>query len=492
MAKSSVAARSHDFWNRPLIAGLRSFLARLPLPAWLALAFFSVTIVAYYYTSPRSTSADNFVYLAHSFVHGRLDIPYDLYLPFEWAIKDGKYYIIPPPMPAIIILPGVLLYGLALNQALASIVVGAINASVVCSVIRGLREKLTAQLWLSALFVFGTIYWYAAANGGVWFFSHTVATIFLFLAIYATLSKKNPFLAGIFLGAAYMSRYPTILSLPFFVIMFSEQWLPESKRRLSMLRRFDLRPLLRLGLGLGALMLVNFTYNYLRFDTPLDASYHYRDPVILAEHWWAQGEFNISHMPLHFPVIFKALPAFQAEAPFILAPSIAGMAIWATTPAFIYALFTDLKSRPMVVFALILFLFPITLFLLSARGMPLEDRLNLRYGLDYYPFAILVVMATAAAIQRRNKFVLACWAAIIPMALTIFTYAVTGWAQFGYRYALDFYPFLFLLTVQGMGAELRWHHKSLIALSVAINLWAVLAIYNFQPHGFLGLTWTTS
>jgi len=87
--------------------------------------------------------------------------------------------------------------------------------------------------------------------------------------------------------------------------------------------------------------------------------------------------------------------------------------------------------------------------------------------------------------------VIACWSAIIPVALLLFSFAATGWAQFGYRYGLDFYPFLFLLTIRGIGDEIKWHHKLLILLSVCVNLWGVLFIYQFDPKQFLDLRWVT-
>jgi uncharacterized membrane protein len=108
-------------------------------------------------------------------------------------------------------------------------------------------------------------------------------------------------------------------------------------------------------------------------------------------------------------------------------------------------------------------------------------------GLTVYPFLLLIALAILTGI--RNKLIIACWAAIIPIALTLFVYAATGWAQFGYRYALDFYPFLFLLTLIAIGDNVRWHHKSLILIGVLVNFWAVLWIYNFDQHGFLDLRW---
>jgi hypothetical protein len=93
---------------------------------------------------------------------------------------------------------------------------------------------------------------------------------------------------------------------------------------------------------------------------------------------------------------------------------------------------------------------------------------------------------------RKDKFILACWAAILPTALMLFTFAGTGWAQFGYRFQLDFMPFLFLLTAYAMGPDLKWHHKGMIILSVLLNLWAILWVYQFEPNASFGITGWTS
>src|SRR5450756_1110200 len=91
------------------------------------------------------------------------------------------------------------------------------------------------------------------------------------------------------------------------------------------------------------------------------------------------------------------LPTFTSVAPFILLP-MTGLAIWFTTPAFIFAFKSKLKD-------------PVTWW---------------------------------------------SWLAIISIALVIFTKGLSGWG-FGYRYAMDFYPFLFILTVRGMGTNLKWY-----------------------------------
>jgi hypothetical protein len=54
-------------------------------------------------------------------------------------------------------------------------------------------------------------------------------------------------------------------------------------------------------------------------------------------------------------------------------------------------------------------------------------------------------------------------------------------ASFGYRYAMDFYPYLFVLAIRGMGYKLRWYHKLLIVLGIIVNLWGTIA-YNRFPY----------
>ena len=59
-----------------------------------------------------------------------------------------------------------------------------------------------------------------------------------------------------------------------------------------------------------------------------------------------------------------------------------------------------------------------------------------------------------------------------------------GEAQTGFwgkvtGFAVDFYSFLLLLTVIGIGDERKWHHKILITIGIFVNLWGVLIIQRF-------------
>lgn len=382
------------------------------------LLIFSVTFVVYFFTREElPTPYNNFVRLADAILNGRLHLTENLSW-LELAPFEGKYFVVPPPLPAILILPIVAIFGPSTNQTLISIFFGSINVSLAFLAARTITKSRSVQLWSTAMFGFGTIHWWVATAGGVWTFSQTVSVTFLFIAILLTLNNYHPFLAGAALGASYWSRLTTILSFPFFLTIYSGRWFRKEETK-SIINKINLKPILWLGLGAGVFIALNAVYNLLRFNTPFDISY-YLIPGVLEESWYQKGIFDITYVPRHLKVIFLGFPEIIDEFPYII-PSWNGMAIWITTPAFLYAFFGGI----------------------------------------------------------RNKISLGCWLSIILIASVDFCHGTWGFAQFGYRFALDFYPFLFLLTVKGMGNDVRWHHKILIIIGVLVNLWGVLWIQQF-------------
>jgi uncharacterized membrane protein len=78
----------------------------------------------------------------------------------------------------------------------------------------------------------------------------------------------------------------------------------------------------------------------------------------------------------------------------------------------------------------------------------------------------------------------ACLITVLLTAGPILLHGASGFAQFGYRYTLDFTPFLQLLTASGIGCVISWWKKGLILASVAINLWGIVMIniYNITAY----------
>jgi len=392
-------------------------------PLLIGLAIFLVAFTVYYLSGEgKPTPYHYFVPLAEAFLHGRLYLVENITWLNELIPMDGKFFVIYPPMPAILLLPQVAISGIEANQTLASVFWGSINVSLVYFLIRRLSTNIRLPIWIAVLFGFGTIHWYLASIGKAWFFAHITAFFFLTLAVYETFGKRRPLLIGLLLGAAYWCRLPVVLSLPFFIIMISDQWLKSENAPL--LNRIRLSPLIKLGLGVAVFILLSFLYNYLRFGTILDIAY-----AIQAKeeaYLYPKGLFHYSYIPKHLYIFFLKPPVFLPEPPYIK-PGLIGMSILITTPAFIYSIFAGI----------------------------------------------------------RNKMSIACWSAIIPIALVAFLHGGVGWIQFGYRFALDFYPFLLVLTALGIEANLKsdgnltWEQKLLICISIVVNLWGVLWINKF-------------
>lgn len=378
------------------------------------LIIFSITYLVYFLTRETdSTFYNNFIRLADAFLNGRLylieDAPW-----IELVHIDDRHYVVPPPLPAILSLPFVAIWGITTNQTLISILFGSLNVCLAYLVARKLTLSTRVQIWSTIMFGFGTIHWWVASSGGVWVFSQTVSVTFLFIGILLTFNKHHPLLIGLSIGASYWSRLTTALSLPFFLIYTYDRWYTGNTK--NIISRINFRFLFYLGFGIAIFIGLNALYNYGRFGTPFDVSY-YLIPDIFEEPWYQKGIFDITYIPRHLKIIFLKLPEYVSEFPYLV-PNSDGLAIWITTPAFIYAF---------------------------------------RAGI-------------------RNKLALACWVSILLIALINFAHGTWGFSQFGYRFGLDFYPFLFLLTVKGIGDEIKWHHKILIILGILVNLWGVLLI----------------
>jgi hypothetical protein len=251
-------------------------------------------------------------------------------------------------------------------------------------------------------------------------------------------------------------------------------------------------------MGMGALPFVAFSlvFNYLRFDNPLESGYLYGEQVTQPELAWlyTDGVFDITYIPRHIPIIFEQMPVFLENGPYIR-PSWAGLAIWASSPALLLALFARVQNRTVVIGGAALLILMATLIVTRDLARTWEfagwGGVDFPLGIHLWPLWGMIGVAIYTGVRTKDRLIIACWAAIIPIMMAIFLFAATGWTQFGYRYALDIYPFLLLLVVKAVGNQVRWYHMALIVASVVINLWGIVWIYHFEPSRYLGLEWVS-
>src|SRR3989304_6049693 len=86
-----------------------------------------------------------------------------------------------------------------------------------------IKKDIKLLVWVGILSSVGTITWFLSATGSSWYLGQITAAFFLTLALWKGLDRKEPFLVGLFLGAAYLSRLHIIFSLPLFLYLFSDK-----------------------------------------------------------------------------------------------------------------------------------------------------------------------------------------------------------------------------------------------------------------------------
>jgi hypothetical protein len=345
----------------------------------------------------------HYVYQSQAFLEGRADLQGFPEYYLDLVSYEGKYYMASPPMPALVLLPAVAVWGEDTDQVRISMLIGAVNVALVWILLARLGVDGRKRWLLTVLFGLGTVHWEVATHGTTWFFAEIVAVLFLLLSLIEHFGRRRAFLVGLLLGFAVMSRLPILLGGIFFLVTLSQQ------------DGFPRRPLQFLaGLALPLAFLGYF--NFVRFGNPLDSGYFAHSyAAYFAADVEKYGFFSLHYIPKQLYTLLLMPPEYIDHFPF-LRPSPDGMSILLTTPAVFYAV----RAR-------------------------YSETVNLWAGI-----------------------------AVLAILLPIVLWFSTGWVQFGYRYSLDFFPFLLILISSGMGSKLNKGIIALVAISVAVNLWGTL------------------
>lgn len=303
------------------------------------------------------------------------------------------------------------------SQTLLTHILGALIPVVVYLTAKHRNVSGGTIVYLTILSGIGTILWFESAVGSSWYLGQVTAALCLVTAICIADRKGSVFFVGLFLGAAYLSRVHSILSLPFFLYLLRSSFF-KNKQLLW-------KAVILFGCGIGIFVLGNAIYNIARFGVIWDKGY-LLIPGVLDEPWFAKGILHYSYIPHNLHTLFFSLPMVLPSIPYIQ-PSWNGLSILITTPAFV--------------------------LLLKSKFNDWEIR-----------FAILSCLLIAGFVLMHGS---------------------NGFAQFGYRFAIDFYPFLFFLFLKRFEnsppSKFAW---LLLFAGVFINTWGVLWINKFNWVGF--------
>jgi hypothetical protein len=398
---------------------------------WIQGATIFACVFVVYAVFTEARDARHHVYLAEAILHGSFDVG-AAGMPTDYidTVQIGSDRFVPfPPGPAILLLPFVAVWGTAFSQAYFSAALGALNVVLLWQVLRALDLSQRTSILATVFFTFGTVHFYAATTGGVWQYSHVAAVFFLLVAVLLFLRKAPLFLVGVAFGFAVISRSPALMAAPFFLYLAYRQH-NESLSIAGFRNRAWLKDLATFCAGLVPFGLLILAYNYARFDSLFDTGYqtvyetyiqsdteysYYRHLFPDAAHF---GLFDIRNIPLHIHAMFLLTPDFT-DSWLLLRPSPFGMSVLLTSPAFLYA------------------------FL----------------------------------VRRKTALKPAAWLAIGLVTIPLFLHYSQGWVQFGYRFLLDYAPFLMILTAFGFddnqSSFSRRTQFGLVAWSVAIGIWGV-------------------
>jgi hypothetical protein len=364
-----------------------------------------------------------FSYLAKSFLQGSLAFTesYDGWWHDAVAF-NGQHYWPLGPLPAILLMPAQYLANFS-NQIfyqgyLQPFLVG-ICFAVIYRIARNLRFTKLDSSYLSFGFISSTTFLGVAFWPNAWFFAQVVATLFLFLALLEYVGKKRYWLIGILFGLVFATRLTASLGIIFFGL---EILLSKEKQKLQ--------KLLQLGIGMLPFVILILLYNYTRFGSLLEQGYSYQNVAGVFGYVSRLGLFHVSYIPsnLYYLLIAPPVPVFSELGNAVL-----------VRPFF--------KADPW------------------GMGM-----------LFVSPFIFLALLKVK---WKTQKNILLLATAII-IALPIVLYYGIGWYQFGYRYSLDFLPFLFFMLLYNLSEtsnQVSTGLRVVILISAAINMYLFSTIF---------------
>ncbi len=330
---------------------------------------------------------------------------------------DGRYCVAYPPLPALLTVPFAAFLPSALAQVLVSRLAAGVSAGILYLGLRAFGAPRAVAVTGTALSALGTTLFFSSVDGRAWFDAHAIAMPFLCAAFLFAARGDRAWLLGAAIGLATLSRLPVAAATPALVLLLA--------RRSSVPLRSVVPGIVAGGFPFAVIYV---GYNLLRWGTPLDEGY---TRLAVGDVFFTQGVFSLFYLPRHLTAIFLEPFEFVAGTLWFLRPSIKGTSLFLSTPAFVW------------VFA-------------GLRHMRRDP------AIAYVALAALL--------------------ALLPDVL----HGTVGFAQFGYRFSLDAQPFLIALAVAGDARTAdgwrAWPSRVFIgavALSVAINVYATIAITRF-------------
>ncbi len=363
----------------------------------------------------------HFSLLAQSFLKNDLFLDPNNLPNGDYVDYQGKQYLFFGPMPSILLMPLVAFFGKNFPQMTLSISSLIIIFLGIFFLSKKIKFSTADSFWLANFFVFGTVLYFVGLVNISAYLVQAVATAFVVLALLEYFTKRRWFVIGVLVAAAGATRITLFGMMLFFLLeIFRMRDKIDVKRNLTLLLIPVIFSLSVLGL-----------YNFRRFHSPFDTGYT-RNVSVLDKNYYnyKEGWFSVKHIPANLYALFIATPKpvlkegieFVLKFPYLKVDHL-GMAIWITSPLFIYLLKI-----------------------------------------------------------KREGYTISAFLTILAMSIPSLVYFGIGISQFGYRYSLDFLPLLFLILLSAFAQKkLPPFSKLLILTGIIFDTFYMASIWNDYP-----------
>src|SRR6267378_1842913 len=416
---------------------------KLPKPGdsrdvWVAVGVSLFAAIAFYFSTKATLhDLDYTSQIASAFLHGQLGLHET---PPDWLNEmipwEGRYYSAFPLGAVLSMLPVALLRNMGLIQNFPGHLLAVLIAGLCVYFFFRLAkafgadhtslegESLARRILLALFPIFGTWTWCNLGFGGAWQIALGLALMGQTAALYFTLVRPSPFVAGAFFALAFGNRTELLITLPVYVYFLWGQ--PNEKlitwRNLKRGVQVNSQMLIRFLSLPVTLGLLTAAYNLARFHSISDFGYLHI-PEVAQEPWYQHGLFSIQAIPWNiYTMLFQGFESIS-YFPYII-PNGFGCSIFLASP-----------------FLCLLFL----------QGVPYK---------------------------------VVAWIVIAFLTLVLWLHGNPGSWQFSYRYAMILLPWMFLLLTGNGPPNISVPEISLFTISVAINAiatWQFLWTDQIQP-----------
>src|SRR6266498_2956992 len=299
---------------------------------WTAAGLSLFAATAFYFSTKATLhDLDYTSQIASALLHGHLGLQEK---PPDWLNEmipwEGRYYSAFPLGAVLSMLPVALLRNTGLIQSFPGRVLAALIAGLCVyfffqlakafkgdwnnsSPVRPLALSPFRRVLLALFPIFGTWTWCNLGFGGAWQIALGLALLGQTAALYFTLVRPSPFVAGAFFALAFGNRTELLITLPLYLYLFWRQangkvtnWKDLTRgvqQNSSTLTRFLSLPV--------TLALLTAAYNFARFHSIFDFGYIHI-PEVAQEPWYEHGLFSIDAIPWNmYTMLFQGFESIS-------------------------------------------------------------------------------------------------------------------------------------------------------------------------------------